>query len=379
MHRRMLPYALLFPVLITSTEWMFGQSFIMLGKRFLTARTLETYIMEPQVPGYTYDWTWSNASDSTLIIVDPGKPKTRIWAYPNNKDGTLKCVVRNGPVKIDSSSIYIRMTKGFIDLASLAELDSACAYVFSLSNKCDKNYIDYFELRDIRYERNSCFAGGYQDFTASGITTSLDMGAVYTVILKPNKLLFDLTGDSLMLFYAIWIDYNNDGNFDGPGEAVKFGESNSSTAKLININIANDPAYAGLRRLRVGMRANAAFTQRDACTVIGESGELEDYVVTINEIGALLGPNYLTPNNDGYNDYLTIRGVNPDPNRIRTLSVFTTEGFPVYYEENYDNSWNGTDMNNKPLPPGYYYYIFDNSKTDLPKSRKISSFVQIEY
>jgi len=74
----------------------------------------------------------------------------------------------------------------------------------------------------------------------------------------------------------------------------------------------------------------------------------------------------LTPNGDGKNDFLFIRGL--DQVKSSTLRIFNRWGIAVYEGENYNNQNNVFDGRSKGrstlsvdeyLPSGIYYYIFD--------------------
>ena len=63
----------------------------------------------------------------------------------------------------------------------------------------------------------------------------------------------------------------------------------------------------------------------------------------------------LTPNMDGRNDYFIIRGL-PTLGKIE-LTIFNRQGVRVYQNLDYDNSWDGVDLNGKPLPEDTYFYL----------------------
>jgi gliding motility-associated-like protein len=69
----------------------------------------------------------------------------------------------------------------------------------------------------------------------------------------------------------------------------------------------------------------------------------------------LIIPTLITPNMDGRNDYFVIGGV-ISKERLE-LIVFDRRGVQVYKNANYDNSWNGIDLNKKQLPEDTYYYV----------------------
>lgn len=64
-------------------------------------------------------------------------------------------------------------------------------------------------------------------------------------------------------------------------------------------------------------------------------------------------PNVFTPNGDGFNDYFEIPGLPP----YSSLIIFNRSGKQLYKSEQYNNDWNGIDMENNELPEGVYWYI----------------------
>ena len=65
---------------------------------------------------------------------------------------------------------------------------------------------------------------------------------------------------------------------------------------------------------------------------------------------------FISPNNDGKNETLTINGIHLYPDN--ELIIFDKEGALVYKKKNYDNSWDGGS-----LPSDNYFYIFTVNKS----------------
>ena len=68
-------------------------------------------------------------------------------------------------------------------------------------------------------------------------------------------------------------------------------------------------------------------------------------------------PNIISPNNDGINDILTIKGIE----QAFSIIIFNRWGKEIYSSDNYKNDWNAHN-----IAPGTYYYIIktsDNQKT----------------
>lgn len=81
---------------------------------------------------------------------------------------------------------------------------------------------------------------------------------------------------------------------------------------------------------------------------IHDCGLVFDYVV-IDMV-----PRFITPNNDNYNDVLTIRDIIIYPNA--TMSVFDRYGKLVVFLNRQNNFWDGT-LNNELLPATDYWYV----------------------
>lgn len=76
---------------------------------------------------------------------------------------------------------------------------------------------------------------------------------------------------------------------------------------------------------------------------------------TVDEC-AIIIPNVFTPNGDGSNELFYILGLERHPNSI--VKIFDRWGLVVYESSNYQNNWNGTNVNNsKDVSDGTYYYL----------------------
>lgn len=79
----------------------------------------------------------------------------------------------------------------------------------------------------------------------------------------------------------------------------------------------------------------------------------DDVVVYVKE---LFIPSGFSPNGDGTNDFFEIRNIGEYDNR---LQVFNRWGQVVYEASQYNNTWNGTNGANDPLPDDTYYYVLE--------------------
>lgn len=110
-------------------------------------------------------------------------------------------------------------------------------------------------------------SGGYGDFTAQ--STSLTPGTAYTITLTPG-----FAGTAFSEVWRVWIDYNNDKDWNDAGEQVAAGTG--TAVQNISFTVpASSPAAT--TRMRVSMQYNAAPPICGSFTF----GEVEDYTVVV--------------------------------------------------------------------------------------------------
>jgi len=116
---------------------------------------------------------------------------------------------------------------------------------------------------------NNSDAAGYTDFTS--LTTNLTAGDSYNISLTP-----EFSGSTYNEYWKIWIDYNQDGDFDDSNELAYDCGSMSKTTVTGSITIPADQGTV-VTRMRVSMKYNAAQTSCESFSY----GEVEDYTVSI--------------------------------------------------------------------------------------------------
>jgi gliding motility-associated-like protein len=80
--------------------------------------------------------------------------------------------------------------------------------------------------------------------------------------------------------------------------------------------------------------------------------------VICEEAKRILPSLYISPNNDGENDYLDIKDIESFPNNI--VIIFNSWGEEIITLRNYDNvnvRWDGRNSKGQIIPDGVYYYI----------------------
>lgn len=98
----------------------------------------------------------------------------------------------------------------------------------------------------------------------------------------------------------------------------------------------------------------------DVTGTIKQINQDKEYTVYITdripETTPVLIPNVITPNGDGFNDYFVI-----DESIINSdIKIFNRAGKVVYQNDNYNNEWNGIDLDGNKLSSGNYWYVITN-------------------
>lgn len=143
-------------------------------------------------------------------------------------------------------------------------IQAPITYCASMGNDFSYEWISKVEIAS--FTKNST-ATGYSDFTSDNI--SLNQGENVAVTLTPS-----FKSSTYAEYWKIWIDYNEDGDFEDAGEEVFSGNGSA----IVSGNFTVDNSATGSTRMRVTMKYNANPT---SCETFAY-GEVEDYTVSFS-------------------------------------------------------------------------------------------------
>lgn len=170
---------------------------------------------------------------------------------------------------VSGTDYYIRV-HGFSGETGNFELDLSCGesplYCLASANVCDE-YIAQVVLNTIN-NSSSCGFGNYQDFT--GISTDLSIGNSYSITIANGTVSID---DDL----GVWIDWNQDGDFEDSGENVVC-DVDSGGEGTFSITVPSG-AELGSTTMRIRIKYNGSDCG-SPCGIT-EFGEVEDYSVNV--------------------------------------------------------------------------------------------------
>ncbi|GAA4827636.1 GEVED domain-containing protein [Algivirga pacifica] len=213
-------------------------------------------------------------------------------------------------------------TSSYTTTTSFTTSDTIITYCASNGNSVSDEYIGNVSIGSIN-NTTGASTGGYGDYTS--ISTQLEKGQSNTISVTPVW-----TGTKYNEGYSVWIDFNQDGDFDDSGEQV-WTKAVSQDSPVTGSFTVPATATEGTTRMRVSMKYNGIPT---ACESFSY-GEVEDYTVEIVpdnggpdptpvycgsegsddyyfwidlvEVGSMSNP---TGQNGGYADYTSLTGGN---------------------------------------------------------------------
>ncbi|MFD2999073.1 M4 family metallopeptidase [Pontibacter toksunensis] len=221
------------------------------------------------------------------------------------------------------------------------------SYCASKGGNASYEWIDLVEFGGFKNVTGN--DGGYKDFTS--LTANVARGSSNTIYISTG-----FSSTAYTEYWKVWIDFNQDGDFEDAGEMVVSGSSTSSSTLSASVNVPS-AALLGKTRMRVSMKYNAAQT---ACESFGY-GEVEDYSVNItNTFQGIVGTQSLEVKSLG-NEVSQDVVVYPNPAashifvstpaKEATVSVLSMTGAALLKVELRHGS---TDINVSSLPSGIY-------------------------
>lgn len=332
--------------------------FTILGKKYVKINTLEKYVVSPVYEGLKQ--TWAYTGEGVLFATNIENDSISVFFTDMATSGFLVCYVYSDSLK-KSTPLEIKLPIT-VNRDRINELTNiSCDQLTGHEEACSDSYLNDFEFNSIANINSGCNPPGYDDNTSSPYTSELYLGESYnakiTVGLNVPK--------NATTYVAIWIDYNNDGDFSDPDEFIISKNTEQDDLSILNIVIKSNFEYKGDRRMRVRTRTVGEFGREDWCIEANQKGETEDYKITLVIPDKLSAPVLITPNNDGKNDLFIIKGLKSENDIKSKLTVFNRAGDIVFEKSPYDNNWSGTDKSGKALVPDTYYYYFENDGSSL--------------
>lgn len=233
-----------------------------------TAPTAPTALIASGTTSSTTNLSWTASTDDVAV--------TGYDVYQNGVFKATTASITYAVTGLTASTAYTFYVQAK-DAAANASLASTTVNVTTLANSVTYCTSQGNSTANERIGRvvfgtiNNISSGtaGYENFTAQ--TTSALRSSANTITITPSW-----TGGTFSEGYAVFIDYNQDGDFVDSGETV-FTRSKSKTTPVSGTITIPATALLGATRMRVSMKFNGTPT---SCEVFSR-GQVEDYTINI--------------------------------------------------------------------------------------------------
>ena len=163
-------------------------------------------------------------------------------------------------------------------------------YCWPWNTVCTNNFISSVAVNTLN-SASTCSSRGYVNYAPSGTrTTTVYRGQAYPLSIKTSK-----TNPNMGV--GVWLDYNNDQDFEDAGEFI-FASSSLDTSFSTSLAIPSNTSI-GQFRLRIRTVNNVLLTSGDYCTFFNQGSEIEDYTIRIDSLSGTGPLVVVTPNNEG--------------------------------------------------------------------------------
>jgi len=235
----------------------------------------------PRYPRPNNYWSDVAKCKSLVVTTEVGENVAQIqWMQGEDYSGNDEVVLSvYGDMDIENGSIVSIYKKGVIEVgqesssrASRSGSSDYCSSEGSMEFETGITLVDFNTIHNATAK-----PAAYNDYTA--ISTDVTLNNSYNLTVNVN------TVGNWTLHTFAWIDWNQDSDFDDPGEAYDLGTATntpngSTSASPYSITV---PANAVLGTTR--MRVSAKWPDDPSPCDSGFDGEVEDYSINVNSDG----------------------------------------------------------------------------------------------
>ncbi|WP_408041502.1 fibronectin type III domain-containing protein [Tenacibaculum amylolyticum] len=241
-----------------------------------TAPNRPTNVRATNITKVSATLRWNAATDNVGVV---GYDIFRGSSFIGSTTSTSKSLSGLSAGTSYTYSVKAKDAAGNISSAASITFKTASngpTYCQAKGNSTSIAWIDYVALGGMSKASGS--NGGYANFTNK--TATVRKGRSYLLTVSAG---YASGGNRPNMFFAVWIDFNQNGRFDN-NERVMTTASNQDGNRSTSISIPGN-AKSGKTRMRVAMRNNR---EPSPCGTFS-SGEVEDYTVNISNSGFFNG------------------------------------------------------------------------------------------
>lgn len=259
----------------TNAFYAVGVGAAYVGSTDTVAPTAPTSLAASGTTGTTTNLSWTASTDNVGVT---GYDIYQGTTLKGSSTTTNYTVTGLTALTVYSFSVKAKDAAGNVSAASntvnVTTTAATVTYCTSQGNSAADERIGKVVLGTIN--NTSTGTTGYENYTA--ISTNATRGTAYTITITPSW-----TSSVYSEGYAVFIDYNQDGDFADSGETV-WTKATSTTTPVSGTFTIPATATLGTTRLRVSMKYNGIPTSCESFSY----GQVEDYSINITASGAIV-------------------------------------------------------------------------------------------
>lgn len=191
-------------------------------------------------------------------------------------------------------------------------------------------------------DQNNLNAGSYTLTVTDNFGCTANYGPV--VLDEPNVPNANFTWSPASPDVNIEVNFDNTSSGNGPLTSVWTINGENFNTENVDYTFVEEGVYP----------VTLVITDANGC--------VDQVTYSVEIFGQLIIPNVVTANGDGVNDLFVVEGLKPNT----SLTIINRWGNVVLQTDNYQNDWNGDDLNGFRLLDGVYTYIL-TPENDQPK------------
>jgi len=239
-----------------------------------TPPTIPTNLTTKNTTGSSTTLSWNPSTDDNdldkYIIYKNGVELASV--APNKVEYIVTGLTPN-----TAYSFFVKAKDAYNNISS--ESNVAEVTTLNVPNYCaiTSNSTSDEKIKRVQFgtiDNASTGTAGYEDF--SYLSTDVTKGQAYSISITP-----DWSSTAYSEGYAVYVDWNNDGDFTDSGETAFTKTASTTTPVTGSITVPASSTFTGSVRMRVIMKYNSVPSS--ACTAISY-GQIEDYTLNVKDV-----------------------------------------------------------------------------------------------
>ncbi|OFX46742.1 MAG: hypothetical protein A2046_01160, partial [Bacteroidetes bacterium GWA2_30_7] len=209
--------------------------------------------------GITYQWQ-SSVDNSTWTNISGATNSTYTTSQTSEKYYRCNVICSNSGMSAYSNSINVTMTTSCYCIPSASSYP--CSYLW-ISNVTTSGGLSDFN------SSSNCATSSFSDFSSTYIASNSQLATTT----------MSFTSSGYAMAYSVWIDFDDDGNFETSERVIANNNSGQSFTLTDDFTVPSSAAF-GTHKMRVRGEYYSYGAPYDACNQLSY-GETEDYSFTV--------------------------------------------------------------------------------------------------